>query len=82
MRIKTSIVALGLLLAAGNAFAFHCGDEMTKIDKALAANPALSAERLAEVKKFRSEGEFLHQLGRHEEALDTLGKATDILNIK
>jgi len=82
MRIKTSVVGLGLLLAAGNAFAFHCGDEMAKIDKALAADPALSAERLAEVKKFRSEGELLHQLGRHEEALDTLSRATDILKIK
>ena len=82
MRIKTSVVGLGLLLAAGNAFAFHCGDEMTKIDATLAANPVLSAERLAEVKKFRSEGELLHQLGRHEEALDTLSRATDILKIK
>ncbi|HEX5804223.1 MAG TPA: hypothetical protein VFY24_14450 [Azospira sp.] len=69
------------LLASTSAFAFHCPADMKKIDDALAKNPALSAEQTAEVKKLRMEGETLHKAGKHQESVDTLGKALKILGM-
>jgi hypothetical protein len=55
---------------------------MKKIDDALAKNPKLSAEQMADVKKYRAEGEALHKAGKHQESVDTLAKAMKILDIK
>ena len=82
MRIKQFLLAAVLALLSATAFAFHCPQEMKKIDEALAANPKLSTQQLAEVKKLRSEGEALHKAGKHQESLDTLGKAEAILKIQ
>jgi hypothetical protein len=54
---------------------------MKKIDEALAKNPKLSAEQMADVKKYRTDGEALHKAGKHQESVDTLGKAMKILGI-
>ena len=71
----------GALLMAGTAFAFHCPKDMAQIDAALAQNPKISAEQMAEVKKLRAEGEVLHKAGKHQDAVDTLAKAKEILGI-
>jgi hypothetical protein len=76
-----SLLAIAALLASSAASAFHCPADMKKIDDALAKNPTLSAEQMAEVKKLRAEGETLHQAGKHQESVDTLAKAMKILNI-
>lgn len=76
-----SILAAGALLASSAAFAFHCPADMKKIDEALAKNPALTAEQMAEVKQYRAEGETLHKAGKHQESVDTLAKAMKILKI-
>ena len=55
---------------------------MKKIDEALATNPKLTPAQLAEVKKYRAEGEALHNAGKHQESIDTLAKAEAILGIK
>ncbi|HAU4930363.1 hypothetical protein [Aeromonas hydrophila] len=55
--------------------------DMKKIDDALAAKPALSADKLAEVKKLRAEGEVLHKAGKHQESVDTLAKAMAMLGL-
>jgi hypothetical protein len=81
MRIKQFLLAIVMALLTASAFAFHCPQEMKKIDDALAANPKISAAQLAEVKKLRAEGEALHKAGKHQESLDTLGKAEAILKI-
>jgi len=81
MKVRMLIAGIGLLVA-GNAFAFHCPQDMKKIDQALAAKPALSAAQLVEVKQLRAEGGNLHQQGRHQESVDTLAKAMKILNIQ
>lgn len=81
MRMKYFFGA-ALLLLAGEALAFHCPVDMKKIDAAMAANPALDADKLAEVKQLRSEGEVLHKAGRHQESVDTLAKAMAILKIE
>jgi len=82
MNLHTAILAAGLTLASGAAFAFHCPADMKKIDAALSQNPKLSAEQLAEVRKERAEGEALHKAGKHQASVDTLAKAMKTLNIK
>ena len=79
---KTSIaVFVATMFAAGTAFAFHCPQDMKKIDDALAANPKLSASQMDEVKKYRAEGEALHKAGKHQESIAALEKAEKILGI-
>jgi hypothetical protein len=75
-----SLIAVAAL-AAAPAFAFHCPQDMAKIDAALAKNPQLSAADMAEVKKLRAEGEALHKAGKHQESVDTLAKAMKLVKI-
>jgi len=81
MRLIVLAAALTLAFAAP-AFAFHCPADMAKIDAKLAENPPLTAEQLAEVQKLRKEGEDYHNAGKHQEAVDTLAKAMQILGIQ
>jgi hypothetical protein len=75
-------VAAALMLFATAALAFHCPADMKKIDDAMAKNPKLTEAQMADVKKYRTEGETLHKAGKHQESVDTLAKAMAILNIK
>jgi hypothetical protein len=72
----------GLLFAASAAFAMHCPKDMKAIDDALAKNPKLSEKEMADVKKYRADGEKLHKDGKHQESVDTLAKAMKILKIE
>ena len=78
---RVSALAAALLFASSAAFAFHCPKDMAAIDAALAKDPKLTPEQLAEVKKLRAEGEALHKAGKHQESIDTLAKAEKILGI-
>ena len=80
--MKQSALVVALAFASSAAFAFHCPADMKKIDEALAKNPQLSSQQMAEVKKYRAEGETLHKAGKHQESVDTLARAMKILNIK
>lgn len=71
-----------ILFASGAALAAHCPQDMKAIDAALAKNPKLSAEKMAEVKKLRADGEALHKAGKHAESEAALKKAEGILGIK
>ena len=82
MKIRTIALVTATMFAAGTAFAFHCPQDMKKIDDALAKNPKLTTAQLDEVKKYRAEGEALHKAGKHQESVDTLEKAEKILGIK
>jgi len=82
MSIRRMIVALALTIASSTAFAMHCPVDMKQIDEALAKKPNLTSEQLAEVKKYRAEGEALHKAGKHQESVDTLAKAKKILGIQ
>ena len=55
---------------------------MKKIDEAMSKNPKLSSSQMADVKKYRSEGEALHKSGKHKESEEALAKAEKILGIK
>jgi hypothetical protein len=80
MKFRT-LFAAAALFASSAAFAMHCPADMKKIDEALAKNPKLSAEQMVEVKKLRADGEDLHKAGKHQESVDTLGKAMKILGV-
>lgn len=71
---------LGLALT-GQAWAFQCPADMAKIDEALKTAQLTDAQE-AEVERLRAEGEELHQAGRHQESVDRLAEAKDILNIE
>ena len=81
MKMRTAIAALSFALFSGVALANHCPMDMKAIDDALAKHPNLSAEQMAQVKKYRAEGEALHKAGKHQESVDTLAKAKKILGI-
>jgi hypothetical protein len=81
MKLKQVVMAAAFALASSAAMAFHCPADMKKIDEALAKHPKLSEAQMADVKKFRAEGEALHKAGKHQESLDTLAKAEKILGI-
>jgi hypothetical protein len=81
MKIRFIALFAALMLTSVSAFAFHCPMDMKKIDEALAKNPSLSAQQLADVKKYRADGEAFHKAGKHQESVDTLAKAMKILGI-
>ncbi|MCF8159663.1 MAG: hypothetical protein K9J76_03065 [Polaromonas sp.] len=79
--MRNIFILLGALAISTSALAFHCPADMKKIDAALATNPKLNSEQLSEVKKLRAEGETMHKAGKHQDSVDTLGKAMKILAI-
>lgn len=81
-KLTMTAVATALLFAGSIASAFHCPADMKKIDEAMSKNPKLSAAQMADVKKFRAEGEAFHKAGKHQDSVDTLAKAMKILDIK
>lgn len=76
------LAAVAAIAVATPALAFHCPADMAKIDAALAENPSLSAEQLAEVQRLRAEGEEAHAAGQHQESVDKLARAMSILGIQ
>jgi len=79
--MKRFAVTVALALAAGSAFAHNCPNEMRAIDAAM-PKAKLDADKMAEVKKLRADGEQLHKAGKHDESMAALGKAKTILGIK
>ena len=75
-------LATALLFASGTALAFHCPKDMKAIDDAMAKNPKLTDAEMKKVKDYRAKGEELHKAGKHQESVDTLAKALQILDPK
>jgi hypothetical protein len=71
-------IALGL---SAPAFAFQCPADMAQIDEAL-ETAELTDEQRQQVEDLRAEGERLHQEGQHEESVQTLAEAKEILGIE
>ena len=82
MKLRHLIAVTTMAVFSSAAFAFHCPADMKKIDEALAKSPKLSDAQMSEVKKRRAEGESLHKAGKHQESVETLAKAMDILGVK
>jgi hypothetical protein len=79
---RSLALAVALAFASATAFAFHCPKDMKEIDDALAKKPKLSEAQMKEVTKLRADGEAAHKAGKHQEAVDSLGKAKGILGMK
>ena len=67
---KQLLAVLLALFMVPFAHAFHCPADMRAIDEAL--------ER---VQTLRAEGEELHNAGKHQESVDVLAEAKQILGI-
>ena len=78
---KLILTGLALALASSMALASSCPKEAKAIDDALAKDTKLTAEQKAEVKKLRDEGMKLHDAGKHDDSMKTLGKAKTMLGI-
>jgi hypothetical protein len=80
--MKTLISAAVLSLAlTGPAFAFHCPADIAKIDAALQTASLNNVEK-TQVMELRDEGARLHAAGQHQQSVDTLAKAMEILGIQ
>jgi hypothetical protein len=82
MKFRTILVASVFALTSSVAYAFSCPTHMKAIDAALAKNLTLTSAQMADVKKYRADGEKLHKDGKHTESLEALAKAEKILGIK
>ena len=82
MLLRTLSAAALVAMFATPALAFHCPVDIGKIDAALAANPDISDEDKAKVTELRNKGEELHNAGNHQESVDTLAEALQILGIE
>lgn len=87
--LKKFLFAAVMLVLATPAFASHCPKDVAEIDALLDKIEAnerpdiqLSDEQLAEVVALRDEGEELHKEGKHEESVEVLHQALEILGIK
>lgn len=80
MKTVISAAVLSLALLAGPAFAFQCPTIIAAIDQALETADLTDAQR-AQVIELRDEGERLHEAGDHQESVDTLNEAAEILGI-
>lgn len=75
------ILALAFALAvASPAFAFQCPADMAAIDAALQTAQLSDTDR-ARVEELRAQGEELHGAGQHQESVDALAEAKQILGI-
>jgi hypothetical protein len=77
-------LALACILAgalSSQALAFHCHADMAAIDAAI-PTAQLTEKEMARVKELRAQGEELHNAGKHQEAVDTLAEAKQILGIE
>ena len=81
-KLSVALLASGMLLGlSAPAMAFQCPSDIAKIDQAL-ASADLTDEQKQEVMELRDEGEQLHNEGKHQEAVDTLAEAKQILGIE
>ena len=77
--LRVIVTGLFLVAMAAPAMAFQCPSDVAKIDAALTANPSLDKGARDAVQSLRDEGESLHNSGKHQESVDTLAKAKDML---
>jgi hypothetical protein len=81
MRPRIAFLAVASMAAfSAPAFARECPTHVKKIDAAL-ASANLSQEQKAEVMRLRDDGQKLHGEGKHEESMETLGRAEKMLGI-
>ncbi|MDX1576775.1 MAG: hypothetical protein R3285_11320 [Kiloniellales bacterium] len=79
MIVRTLAAAAVVALLSAPALAGQCPAMIGQIDAALASTPGLSDDVKAEVVALRDKGEQLHNEGKHDESVETLQQAMDML---
>lgn len=80
--MKTVIhAAIVLAFTLTSAMAFQCPADIAKIDQALQTTNLSEAEK-AEVVALRDQGQALHDAGQHQQSVDTLAQAKQMLGIQ
>jgi hypothetical protein len=72
-------VFLTATLLSAPLWATQCPADMAKIDSMLASNPPSDPTVLAQVQQLRAEGEELHNAGNHDQSVQVLGEALQLL---
>lgn len=80
-RNVAALSAVLTLLLVAPALAFQCPADAAKIQQAIASG-TVTGEPLAKAGQLLAEGTQLHQAGKHQEAVDTLAKAKELLGIQ
>lgn len=75
---RLMLLCAAVLFSAG-AFAMHCPQDMARIDAILESNPPADQDVLDRVVELRAQGEELHDAGRHQESVDVLAEALELL---
>ena len=79
--MRATLFAVALAFAAASpAFAAQCPADMAAIDAALQSSSISDTDR-AKVIELRAQGEALHAEGKHQESMDTLAQAKQLLGI-
>lgn len=68
--------------AAPAAGADECEDLMVRFDAATAAGVAVAPGTLADARALRAEGQAQHEAGEHDDAIDSLATALDLIGVK
>ena len=79
MKLHKTLTILAFTLMSSAAMAQQCPEQLKKVDDAMAKNPKLPPEQVAEARKHRSTGERLLKEGKQEECMDAANKALLIL---
>jgi hypothetical protein len=75
MKLPKAFALMTLTLLSSAALAQQCPDQIKKVDDAMAKNPKLPVELLAEARKHRSAAERLLREGKKNECMDAANKA-------
>ncbi len=79
MKLHAMLLAASLVVAvSAPALANQCPSDIKKIDAALESSN-LNQEQKAEVMRLRDEGQRLHEEGNHQQSMDTLARAKQML---
>lgn len=84
MTIK-KILAVVLLMTSMSAWSGNCPKLLQQLDEMIASKPDLDEETIIDeenmksVKQLRDEGESLHNSGQHDESVEVLERALELL---
>lgn len=82
MKLSKSLALIAFGLMSSAAWAQQCPEQLKKVDDALARNPKVPAEQLADARKQRADGERAMKDGNQAACLDAANKALQILTAK
>ena len=79
-----SAAAAVIVLAAVStpAYAGHCPKDVAAIDEALVKGSSVSRLGQIQIRQLRDKGRNLQNAGKHDEALEALHRAMEVMGIK